>query len=289
MNQPNPSKNQAMTIGQLVSLACVWEATAPKPGNVHRSADFDNLVFEDFLKSAIAIGPIFDNARNQSVGTTVFQAIQSTRRVVSTNTNLGIVLLLAPLAAVPREVALEDGIGLVLSQLTSEDASQVYAAINLAQPGGLGKVEEMDVADRPPPDLLTAMKHAADRDRIALQYTTSFADVLKFGVPTLTAAFQATQNFREAIVRTHMEMLAAWPDSLIARKNEPEVAFRAQTIAKQIVQLPFPSSEYLDALSDFDFWLRSDGNRRNPGTTADLICASIFAAFREGMLDVSVV
>ena len=35
---------------------------------------------------------------------------------------------------------------------------------------------------------------------------------------------------------------------------------------------------------EFDAWLRADGHRRNPGTTADLIAASLFAAFRDGIL-----
>src|ERR1700723_2922340 len=82
--------------GLCAQLACIFEATARKAGNVHRFRDFDDLGYVDFLTSAAAIGPVFDDIRG-SLGKTILQAVKATRAVVATNTNLGIVLLLAPL------------------------------------------------------------------------------------------------------------------------------------------------------------------------------------------------
>ena len=113
--------------------------TARKPGNVHRFADFADLHFVDFLLSAAAIAEPLDRAASEGVGAAVLGAIEATRRVVSTNTNLGIVLLLAPLAAVPEGVDLAEGVEAVLAATTVDDASLVYRAIRLAQPGRHGR------------------------------------------------------------------------------------------------------------------------------------------------------
>src|SRR5271163_4343442 len=102
-------------IGLLVQAACLWEVTARKAGNVHRYRDFSDLTYLDFVLSAAAIAPVLAAAGSRRVGSTVLECIQATRRVVQTNTNLGMVLLLAPLAAVPEGVALQVGVAKIMS------------------------------------------------------------------------------------------------------------------------------------------------------------------------------
>ena len=153
-----PTDDDRLSIAQCASLACLLEATAPKPGNVHRGADFDYLCFNDFVVSSVAIGPAMHSASQRGVGAAVLEAIRATRALVSLNTNLGCVLLIAPLAAVPIELPLEEGIGAVLASLTADDAERVYEAIRIAMPGGLGRVEAMDVRDSAPNDLIVAMR-----------------------------------------------------------------------------------------------------------------------------------
>src|SRR5262245_36434157 len=108
LSQNSELKTQNLTIGQCATLACLLEVTAPKVGNVHRGADFDGLTFADFVTSAVAIGPAMEQAAETGVGRAVLSAIQATRQLVATNTNLGMVLLIAPLAAAPRR-SLQDG------------------------------------------------------------------------------------------------------------------------------------------------------------------------------------
>src|SRR5690349_2912105 len=122
----NPMQPDSLTTGQCATLACLLEATAPKVGNVHRGADFENLTFADFVVSAVAIGPAMEDATANGVGATVLESIKATRRLVDTNTNLGMVLLLAPLAAVPRDEPIAAGIEKVLRSLTPEDSRLVY-------------------------------------------------------------------------------------------------------------------------------------------------------------------
>src|SRR5437868_14215473 len=123
-----------LSIGLCAQLACIWEATARKPGNVHRYKDFEDVSYIDFLASAAAIAPVMENAPNRRVGETVLDAVEATRQVVTSNTNLGIILLLAPLAAVPRSESLETGVKCVLETLRVSDSRDVYRAIRLARP-----------------------------------------------------------------------------------------------------------------------------------------------------------
>lgn len=281
----NPTDNNQLSIGQCANLACLLEAAAPKPGNVHRGADFEGLCFNDFVVSAVAIAPAMQSARQRGIGSAVLDAISATRALVSTNTNLGCVLLIAPLAAVPSGQPLDQGIGEVLASLTSDDAARVYEAIRIAAPGGLGQVEEMDIVDSAPRDLIAAMRLAAGRDLVARQYTNGFADVLSRVVPWLVEGQSAGWPLTAAIVYSHVRLMAEFPDSLIARKCGMQVAQEAADRARQVLSGGAPGDDdYERGLGDLDFWLRSDGHRRNPGTSADLIAAGLFAALRERLL-----
>ena len=124
-----------LTIGQSATLACLLEVNAPKPGNVHRGADFDDATLNDFAASAVAIGPVMERAASQAVGQTVLDAIQATDRVTQTNTNLGIVLLFAPIATVAVEHDLEESLPNLLDSLSARDATLVYQAVRQANPG----------------------------------------------------------------------------------------------------------------------------------------------------------
>src|SRR5262249_58742171 len=118
-----PSGNSLMlSVGLCVQLACVWEATARKPGNVHRYRDFDDASYLDFLLSAAAIAPVLEGGAARPVGQTILEAVRATRLVTQTNTNLGIILLLSPLAAVPGGEPLRDGLLRLLARLDVADA-----------------------------------------------------------------------------------------------------------------------------------------------------------------------
>jgi triphosphoribosyl-dephospho-CoA synthase len=280
------ASTHALSLSQCATLACLLEASAPKAGNVHRGADFEDVSFYDFLASAVAIAPAIEAARTAGVGRTVLDAIAATRQVVTTNTNLGIVLLLAPLAAVPRAVPLAPAVvHEVLSALRPGDCRDVYDAIRLAAPGGLGKVKEMDVAAEPPADLLLAMHAAADRDLVARQYADDFRLVLDEALPLLVAGQAAGWPLSEAIICTHLEMLSRYEDSLIVRKCGADAARQISVRAAAVLAAGQPGDEdYFQALADFDFFLRADGHRRNPGTTADLLAAALFAGLRDGTI-----
>jgi triphosphoribosyl-dephospho-CoA synthase len=268
-------------------MACLLEATAPKPGNVHRGSDFEDLTYLDFATSALAIGPALSAAAaGARLGLCVREAIAATRAAVATNTNLGAVLLLVPLAMVRHDEPLSHGVRAVLGSLDAEDARLVYEAIRLANPGGLGTVDEADVRGAPPDDLIHAMRLAAERDLIARQYTNGFTEVFATVTQSLRSGVQAGWPLGDAIVHAHLDLLSRHPDSLIARKCGAATAAKAAGGAAHVLAAGRPGdSAYYEALADFDFWLRSDGHRRNPGTTADLITAGLFVALRDGIIE----
>lgn len=277
-----------LSIGQCATLACILEATAPKPGNVHRGADFEDLTYPDLLAAAVAIGPAMESAVQNRVGEVVLEAVRATRAVVNTNANLGTVLLLAPMAAVPRDKPLAEGIGPILSALGPDDARDVYEAIRLARPGGMGRVEKADVAatdQAAPPNLLEAMRLAADRDLVARQFVNGFEQVLGDSARLLADGFAAGWTAGEAIINAQLTLMSRFPDSLIARKCGPRVAQESSDRAAAVLEAGSAEDEaFWTAAGDFDFWLRSDRHRRNPGTTADLIAAGLFVLLRDGIM-----
>lgn len=276
-----------MTKSDLIRWACLAEAAAHKAGNVHPQASFADLDYHDFVVAANAVAPVLAKTTPDTIGTSILEAVRVTQERLPrpTNPNLGIVLLLAPLCAVPQAISLCDGIETVLSGLTVNDALAVYEAIRLANPGGMGKVDQADVDSEPTITLLEAMRLAADRDLIAAEYVSGFSKILQIGVPFLANCSDFEIHWHTAIQHLQLELMSHFPDSLILRKCGPDIAAVAQQRAMNVLQAGGLKAHNGKQLwHEFDIWLRADGHRRNPGTTADLIAASLFAAARDGML-----
>jgi triphosphoribosyl-dephospho-CoA synthase len=287
MTVSDSNKSNGLPIGTAATLASIYEATAPKPGNVHRGADFEDVTYGDFVTSAVVVGPIVARTSELGIGRTVLEAMKATHAAVKTNTNLGTLLLIVPLAAVSDGQPCSARIGSILGELTPDDTRYVYQAIRVSSAGGLGRVETADVRDNPPPTLtlVEAMCLAADRDLVARQYGNDFADVFRIAA-WIEEDVASGESLNVAIVHAHIHQLSTEVDSLILRKCGPQVAEQARLHACRVLDAGGPGEdEYERAVEDFDFWLRSDGHRRNPGTTADLIAAALFVLLREGRLE----
>ncbi|HEY5939474.1 MAG TPA: triphosphoribosyl-dephospho-CoA synthase [Gemmatimonadales bacterium] len=269
-------------------LACLLEVSAPKPGNVSPEHHFHDTRYEDFLASAVAIGPALSEAAKHPLGTTIRTAVEATRRWTRSNTNLGIVLLLAPLAraALQSGGSLRERVKRVLAETTVVDAEQMYAAIRHAGPGGLGASSAEDVSDTPTVTLREAMALAADRDAVAREYVTDFALTFEVGVPAIRASRQEGLGWTDAAVEAYLTLLASTPDTHIARKLGMA---EAEAVSRRAVTVRAAggtrSAAGLKALAALDAELRDPRNRRNPGTTADLTCAALFVVILEGGWD----
>ncbi len=261
------------------------EVMSPKPGNVAPEREFANATIDDFLKSARAIAPVLAAAGERTLGETILKAVQATRRVVNHNTNLGIILLLSPLAKVSLDRSLAVGISEVLDATTVADSRLVYEAIRMAQPAGLGEAGEQDLNDEPTVNLRECMRLAADRDMIAAQYGNGFQQVLKSGQDWLREAAAINVAQPQQISWLAVRLLAEYGDSLITRKCGQQMSDVVREKAQELLDSGWPIQHHAaPQFADFDAFLRQDGNRRNPGTTADLIAAILFTALRDGLI-----
>jgi triphosphoribosyl-dephospho-CoA synthase len=271
-------------VAAAVQIACLLEAHAPKPGNVSPGRAFADISYDDFVASAAAIGAPFSRAATLPLGALVREAIEATARWAPSNTNLGMVLLLAPLAkAALAGPDVRAALAGVLDTTTVDDAREVYAAIRLANPGGLGRASEQDVAREPTQSLREVMGLAADRDGIAREYDSGFAVTFDIGVPALRQARADGLGWDDAIVETFLALLAAGPDTHIARRAGRDRAASVSRLAMTVLaEGGVRSDAGRLAVARFDRSLRDERNSANPGTTADLTAAAIFALVLDG-------
>ena len=301
----------AADVAVAAQLACLLEASAPKPGNISPGRHFADTRYEDFLASAAAIGEPLAGVGVRPIGATVRMAIEATSRWTRSNTNLGIVLLLTPLARAaingvgghfsrtsdevspkndPRPhlltPTLRQAVGHVLDTTTVEDARDVYAAIRLAKPGGLGRAETQDVADEPTMSLLEVMRLAAHRDGIAREYATAFEATFETGAPALEQARLDGLPWDDAVVETFLKVLAAAPDTHVARRGGEAAAADVSARARHVLTAGgVRSAAGRRAIDEMDRGLRDTRNIGNPGTAADLTAAAIFVVLLRGGWD----
>ncbi|MCB1514651.1 MAG: triphosphoribosyl-dephospho-CoA synthase [Hyphomicrobiaceae bacterium] len=275
----------AAEIADAFQWSCRAELGALKPGNVHVHAAGHGMEVAQFEAAAAAAAPHLADPR-LNVGARIRRAVAASLESAHCNTNLGIILLCAPLAAAAERSAggsLQERTRAVLSELDARDAADVYAAIRQANPGGLGKSDKADVGDAPPPSLLDAMALAAPRDRIAANYVSGFRDIFEDHLPTLIrirdgGGGNAVPSQDDAVATLYLSLLARYPDSHIRRKFGIETAAHVQQLAKAAKPLwrPAVTPRSYPGLMDLDGLLKSQG--WNPGTTADFVVATLFAA-----------
>ena len=267
-----------MTRADLFRAACAAELDALKPGNVHRYADGHGMTVGDFLRSAdAAAGPLC--RAGAALGARALGAVQATRAAVEQNTNLGIVLLCAPLAhAAERGGDLRAGVEAAIAASTLDDAEKVFEAIRLAAPGGLGSAPRHDVSAPAAVRLPVAMAEAEARDSIARQWTTGFADVFEAGIPALDAGLARWGSEGWAATATYLGFLARLPDSHVARKHgaaTAEAVRREGEAALARLDAAADPETLVPELLELDADLKRRG--LNPGTSADLTVAALFA------------
>jgi triphosphoribosyl-dephospho-CoA synthase len=303
------SREKSKHVSQCLELAVLLEASANKPGNVNRIGSFENTRYEHFLASAVAIASSFERAAELGVrvsrggihvgdiglGLIIKDCVVNVNAWQrGGNTLLGTAILLSPIAVaagmttpkgdifgIPK---LRENVKLVVESTTPQDAVDVYEAIRIADPGGLGKVSELDVND---PDsekrileegisLYQAFQLASKYDAICSEWVNNYPITFNVAYPFLAEQIEKTDDLNMAIVHTFLKVLAEYPDSLISRKTGLEKAREVSFKAKEI--LAFKGLETLSGrkrLSELDQALRKSGNLLNPGTTADIIAAAL--------------
>ncbi|MEQ8823615.1 MAG: triphosphoribosyl-dephospho-CoA synthase [Filomicrobium sp.] len=260
--------------------ACHSELNALKPGNVHKYAGGHGMEVAHFERAAEAAAPHLA-LRGPRVGYRIRGAVEASFAATGCNTNLGIILLCAPLAFAAGEVVsgipLSARVAKVLAGLDLADGSETFKAIQLASPAGLGHSAEGDVYGNAPVTLREAMAIAAPRDRIALAYVTGMADIFELTLPLIRKARTLAATPELAVTTLHMKLLATFPDTHLARKFGPAVATNVRDIAQRMLPMidPVVRPEAIEDLLRLDLTLKEKG--LNPGTTADFVVATLFA------------
>ena len=273
--------------------ACELDVAVRKPGNVSRASPGHRMQAAMFIASAqAAVGPLLEPGAR--VGERIEAAVAATWSVAGCNTNLGILLLCAPVAAAverrPDAIsphALREAVETVLAGLDVADAEAAYRGIAQAQPGGLGTAPTQDVLQPPSVDLRSAMTLAASRDSVARQYRDGYADLFGLGLTALGASFgagAASSPYNPsaltiaAVQRVYLALLSRFPDSHIVRNHGESVAqtvmAAAQAWQTSALYARLPDAE--PAFAEWDDALKEA--RINPGTTADLTVATLLIA-----------
>lgn len=313
---PKTVKDISEYVSRCLQFAALLEVSAyPKPGNVHRTADFEKTRYEHFLASAIAVGPHFKHAAKQGmllhhgkigldrvrVGKIIKEAVVD----VSSwqhggNTILGSIILLVPIA-VATGLTLASGkfsisrlrknIKLVVESTTPEDAVNLYEAISIAQPGGLGKAPKLDVTDatskkkiiKEKVSLYEVFKISAPWDSISSEWVDNYHITFNIGYPFFAQQLEETNDINTATVHTFLKILSEVPDTLIARKAGMPQAKEVSAQAKIVLEKGgLTTHEGRDFLLKFDAKLRASAHKFNPGTTADITSAVLALAILNG-------
>ena len=282
-------------IAKIAQIASVLEVSGqPKPGNVHRTRDFDDMVFEDFLLSAVVVGDIFreacssinkDKLEEAHLGRYICEAVRETNKWVETNTNLGIMMMcmtIACSAAISDSFdELQDNIVKIMDATTVDDACDLYDAINLADAGGMGDQDDFDVNSASAKDELRAngqtmydvLEISAGWDRLANELTNGMPVCFEIGYPTYSK-LRETSSLNKSSVLTFLKILSEVPDTLISRKYGDEVAESVSFKTKELLSC---EDDFDIKVKEFDDYLFDNGY--NPGTTADLTAASIMLSY----------
>lgn len=276
-------------IAELYRQACLSELDALKPGNVHRFADGHGMTLQDFVASADASArPLATPALR--LGERIYRAVEATREAVGCNTNLGILLLCAPLAQAMFDecrtsVSLRARLRDVLTRADARDVEWLFRAIRLAAPAGLGSAARHDVFQTPTAPLIEVMAHAAERDLIARQYATGFADLFDFALPELRRHERRWRSKEWAVTGLFLGLLARFADTHIQRKHGLD---KAVAVSRQAAELAHGLSRavrpehYQVRLLQADEAFKREGI--NPGTSADLTVATLFIERLESLL-----
>lgn len=300
------ANNRAVHIARCLELAILLEASAPKPGNVSAATNFEKTFYTHFLASAVAASSSFETAAQKGISVSqgkIELADVGVGRLIKKciadinawqhggNTLLGAVILLSPIAVAAGMTPttenlqhLRKNLKLIIESTTPRDAVNMYAAIEIANPGGLGKAPTLDINDPHSVNrilddkipLYNVFKIAEKYDTICSEWVNNYPITFDLAYPTLTKRLQNKNDPDSATVQTFLEVLAKVPDTFIARKTGIEKSQEISLKARHILNLGGTETPLgKKGLNEFDQELRKSSNLLNPGTTADILAAAL--------------
>jgi triphosphoribosyl-dephospho-CoA synthase len=298
-----------------LEVAILLEASAHKPGNVSVVADFENTRYEHFLASAVAATPSFERAAERGAAVAegkLGEAEIGLGRLIKDcvadiaawqhggNTLLGTIILLSPIAVAAGMTLTEKKFGvhelrkalrLVVESTTPVDAVDLYEAIRIANPAGLGEAPDLDVNDpsseakilEEKVSLFQVFRLAEKYDTICSEWVNNYPVTFDVAYPSLVKKLDDRMDLNEAIIHTFLEVLGKVPDTFIARKVGFERAEKVSVYARKVLDLGgLKTDSGRRSLHRFDQQLRRSDSLLNPGTTADIIGAALSLCILSG-------
>ena len=259
-------------------FSCKKDIELIKPGNVNLLSSHKDTKAQDYLDSAILSSKELFN-QNYSLGKRILESVNVTRSQVNVNTNLGIILLCAPVIQSYidfNNLDLREGIKKTLSTTSIKDTHDLCAAINISSPGGLGDSDMYDTASYPNASIKQIMDYSQEYDRISYQYSHNFSDIFDFIIPKLEFLNQRYESLDTSLSLLFIEILAKIPDSHISRKFGDKIAKKTSNNAHDLLKIldrEYDPDYLAKALNNLDYEYKKKGI--NPGTTADLLVASL--------------
>ena len=259
-------------------FSCKKDIELIKPGNVNLLSSHKDTKAQDYLDSAILSSKELFN-QNHSFGKRILESVKVTRAQINVNTNLGIILLCAPVIQAYIDfnlLDLREGIKKTLATTSIKDTHDLCAAINVSSPGGLGDRDMYDTASYPNASIKEIMNYSQEYDRISYQYSHNFSDIFDFIIPKLEFLNQRYESLDISLSLLFIEILAKIPDSHISRKFGDKIAKKTSNNAYDLLKIldrEYDPDYLAKALNNLDYEYKKKGI--NPGTTADLLVASL--------------
>ena len=262
--------------------ACKLDVLSIKPGNVFLDHPAYGMSHKDFLQSSMACSDIICE-KNMDIGIKILESVKASMDVVGCNTNLGIILLCVPIVEAiyydKEHKFQQNNLKKIINSIDSKQTKAIYKAINIANAGGMGKKDKFDLNTKKSLDftLSEAMNFASSYDYIANEYKNYFDNIINEVAINWRNYFNLMQSGECATTATFLKLISFNPDSLIARKYDidtaKEVSNRFKTLSEEYCELKNPNI-LNNKLLLLDSELKIQG--LNPGTTADVVVASIF-------------
>jgi triphosphoribosyl-dephospho-CoA synthase len=262
--------------------ACKLDVFSIKPGNVFHGYPAYGMTHKDFLQSSMACSDIICE-QNMDIGEKILECVKSSMDVVGCNTNLGIILLCVPIVEAlymdKNHIFNQSNLKKVISNINEDQTKKIYKAINVANAGGMGLKDEFDLNNNKSKGftILEAMNFASSYDYIAEEYSNNFNNIINTISVNWRKYFKQMGSGENATTATFLNLISSNPDSLIARKYGLDKA-KAVSEGFKAISNQYCASKNPNNLNNqlllLDSELKIQG--LNPGTTADVVVASIF-------------
>lgn len=285
---------RAFTLGPLL------EAAIPKPGNVSRFRDFEDLTFYHFLFAETAVTGVYYEAvktaellrkgilepREAGLGELIKRAVKASREAQDANPNFGIIALSIPLimgmAIGKNMLDARKTARLLIEESTVRDTMEFYRAIRIANPKGIPSGVKYDVYSddsfrelfQDGINLARLAEMSCEREMIFCEWLNEY----ELSYSTFGRLYELIGELplEDAVVRAFVEMLANNLDTLIVRKAGVEEAKLVQENARKVLDGEL-------SLEEFDEFMREKGDLRNPGSLADIMAVSLSLLVLRGL------